>query len=103
MKSGPEFEKLFILARYANLTKEERAMYNASLKAKWDNKNVMDYAVEQGVERGREEGIAKGREEERLKIAINLISKMDFSDEVIADLADLPVAKIKQLREDLNK
>ena len=95
MKSGPEFEKLFSLARYANLTKEERAMYNASLKAKWDNKNVMDYAVEQGVERGREE--------ERLKIAINLISKMDFSDEVIADLADLPVAKIKQLREDLNK
>ncbi|WP_449435451.1 Rpn family recombination-promoting nuclease/putative transposase [Pedobacter steynii] len=93
--SGPDFEKLFSLARYANLTKEERDMYNASLKAKWDNKNVLDYAVEQGVERGREE--------ERLKIAINLISKMDASDEVIADLADLPITKIKELRENLNK
>ena len=70
-------------------------MYNASLKAKWDNKNVLDYAVEQGVERGREE--------ERLKIAINLISKMDASDEVIADLADLPITKIKELRENLDK
>jgi hypothetical protein len=43
------FDQLFDLARYANLTKEERDMYNASLKYKWDNKNVRDYAAKKGI------------------------------------------------------
>jgi len=41
----PIFEKLFNIAEYTNLTKEEKAMYDSSLKYKWDNKNVLDYAV----------------------------------------------------------
>ncbi|ACU03288.1 Rpn family recombination-promoting nuclease/putative transposase [Pedobacter heparinus] len=45
--SGPEFDQFFALAKYANLTKEERDMYNTSLKQKWDSKNVLDYAVEE--------------------------------------------------------
>ncbi|WP_316788770.1 Rpn family recombination-promoting nuclease/putative transposase [Pedobacter frigoris] len=50
--NGPEFDQLFNLARYANLTKEERDMYNTSLKHKWDNKNVMDFAVAQAEQKG---------------------------------------------------
>lgn len=53
--SGPEFDQLFNLARYASLTEEERAMYNTSLKYKWDNKNVMDYAVAQAEQRAKHE------------------------------------------------
>lgn len=50
--TGPEFDQFFALAKYANLTKEERDMYNTSLKQKWDNKNVLDYAVEQAKQKG---------------------------------------------------
>lgn len=35
-------------------SKEERALSKQNSKYKWDNKNVMDYAVEQATERGRE-------------------------------------------------
>jgi len=45
----PIFEKLFNIAEYTNLTKEERNMYDSSLKYKWDNKNVLDYAVSTAV------------------------------------------------------
>jgi predicted transposase/invertase (TIGR01784 family) len=44
----PIFEKLFSIAEYTNLTKEERTMYDSRLKQKWDNKNVLDYAVNEG-------------------------------------------------------
>jgi len=31
-------------------------MYDSSLKYKWDNKNVLDYAVQEGFEKGIEQG-----------------------------------------------
>ena len=37
----PIFEKLFQIAEYTNLTKEEQAMYDSSLKYKWDNEKCM--------------------------------------------------------------
>jgi predicted transposase/invertase (TIGR01784 family) len=48
----PIFEKLFSIAEYTNLTKEEKTMYDSSLKYKWDNKNVVDYARQEGMEKG---------------------------------------------------
>lgn len=42
------FEKLFSIAEYTNLSKEEKEMYDSSMKQKWDNKNVVDYAREEG-------------------------------------------------------
>jgi predicted transposase/invertase (TIGR01784 family) len=73
----PIFEKLFSIAEYTNLTKEEKAMYDSSLKYKWDNKNVLDYAVStaeargeaKGMEKGMEKGIEKGKLEESIAIA----------------------------------
>ena len=61
----PIFEKLFNIAEYTNLTKEEKTMYDSSLKYKWDNKNVLDYAMKEGMEKGME----KGRHDEALTIA----------------------------------
>jgi predicted transposase/invertase (TIGR01784 family) len=48
-------------------------MYDSSLKYKWDNKNVLDYAlkegIEQGIEQGMQQGIQKGKLEEAREIA----------------------------------
>ena len=68
--SGPEFDQLFNLAKYANLTREEREMYNSSLKRKWDNKNVLDYAVKTAVTTAVAEADQKAREDERAKAQI---------------------------------
>lgn len=81
--SSPEFDQLFNLAKYANLTKEERAMYNASLKYKWDNKNVRDYEVSKGREEGLKEGLAKVEREKR-EMAIQLALEM-LTDNVSID------------------
>ncbi|WP_316810285.1 Rpn family recombination-promoting nuclease/putative transposase [Pedobacter heparinus] len=93
--SGPEFDRLFTLANYANLTQEERAMYNASLKRKWDNKNVLDYAVKTADQRAREEERAKA-DEEKKEMAIKLIAR-GMSIEEITDLTGLTTAEIEAL------
>ena len=46
----PIFEKLFSIAEYTNLTKEEKIMYDSNLKHRWDNKSVLDYAVQEALE-----------------------------------------------------
>jgi predicted transposase/invertase (TIGR01784 family) len=65
----PIFEKLFSIAEYTNLTKEEKTMYDSSMKYKWDNKNVLDYALKEGMEKGMEKGIEKGKFEKAVAIA----------------------------------
>lgn len=68
----PIFEKLFNIAEYTNLTKEEKEIYVTGLKYKWDNKNVLDYARNEiKFEEARE--IASELKEEGL--AIEFIAK----------------------------
>lgn len=110
----PIFEKLFSIAEYSNLSKEEKTMYDSSLKYKWDNQNVLDYAVnearerglEEGIERGIERGIEVGREEGRkeaqLKLIKNLI-KLGFTDEQAASGTEVSVDLVKKIRSELNK
>jgi len=72
----PIFEKLFSIAEYTNLTREEKAMYDSSLKYKWDNKNVVDYARQEGMEKGkREEAITIAREMKKDGLPIAQIVK----------------------------
>src|SRR5690606_29448283 len=40
----PVFEKLFDIAEYSRLTKEEKQMYDTSLKRKWDTAGALEYA-----------------------------------------------------------
>ena len=71
----PIFKKLFEIAEYSKLNKEEREMYDVSLKRKWDNKAVLDYARQEGEEKARKEERAKAEAEklvEKLKYALNL-------------------------------
>lgn len=76
----PIFEKLFNIAEYTNLTKEEKTMYDSSLKYRWDNKNVLDYALKEGIEQGIEQGehnkaISVAREMKKDGFPIEQISK----------------------------
>jgi predicted transposase/invertase (TIGR01784 family) len=87
----PIFEKLFSIAEYTNLTKEEKTMYDSSLKHKWDNKNVLAYAVQEA------------REEEKVKVIKNLIVQLGLSDEQTAGVAEVSVDLVKKIRTDLNK
>ncbi|SEO97026.1 conserved hypothetical protein (putative transposase or invertase) [Mucilaginibacter sp. OK283] len=65
----PIFEKLFSIAEYISLTKEEKTMYDSSLKYKWDNKNVMNYAVSTAETWGEAKGMEKGEYKKALDIA----------------------------------
>jgi predicted transposase/invertase (TIGR01784 family) len=84
----PIFEKLFIIAEYTNLTKEEKTMYDSSLKYKWDNKNVLDYAVSTAE--------AKARHENSLSIAREF-KKMGIRFEDIAKGTGLSIEEIEKL------
>jgi predicted transposase/invertase (TIGR01784 family) len=57
------FEKLYRIAEYTNLTKEEKTMYDQDLKRKWDNEIARASAIEEGLEKGIAEGIERGIEQ----------------------------------------
>jgi len=84
----PVFKKLFNIAEYINLTKEEQMSYDQELKNEWDNNSALAYAKEKGIEEGREEGI----EEVALKM-----KKRGFPAEEIAKATDLSIENIAAL------
>lgn len=84
----PIFEKLFNIAEYSKFTTEEKKMYNNRMKYKWDNKNVLDYAVK------------IGREETTLEVKKEIAGKMKKTGMPIAEIAkftDLPIEEISAL------
>jgi predicted transposase/invertase (TIGR01784 family) len=96
----PIFEKLFSIAEYTNLTKEEKTMYDTSLKYKWDNQNVLDYAVEQAKLEGLKEGELKGELTGEHKKAQNVARAMiqdGFPLAQISKFTGLPIEEIEKL------
>jgi len=67
-------------------------MYDNSLKYRWDNKNVMDYAVNEA----KLEGKLEGRLEEARKIAGEL-KKEGLAVEFIAKTTGLSLEEVEQL------
>lgn len=102
------FDKLLEVADVANLSKEERVLYDEALKRYRDYKNTIDYAEEKGIEKGMEKGIkigeakglakglAKGKAQEQRQIAANL-KKQGVDIETIAQCTGLSVEEISQL------
>ncbi|MBB6129268.1 Rpn family recombination-promoting nuclease/putative transposase [Mucilaginibacter lappiensis] len=84
----PVFEKLFNIAAYSNLTKEEKAMYDSSLKSKWDNKNVMDYAKQEAKVEGIQVGIRQTAQK---------MKKNGIEIKLIANITGLSIDEIDQL------
>ncbi|WP_293888440.1 hypothetical protein [Sphingobacterium sp. UBA3549] len=107
----PIFKKLFHLAEYSKLKPEEREMYNASLRNKWDAESIRS-SQEELLKRGREKAVAEGRAEGETKgkaeVIKNLLCLNKFSISEIAELADVNVEFLKQiehkgLKENKNK
>ena len=90
------FQKIFKIAEVSNLTKEEKAMYDSNLKAKWDYENSIAFAEEKAEERGIEKGIEKGRHEEALEIAREM-KKDGFLTAQIVKLTRLSIEEIEKL------
>jgi predicted transposase/invertase (TIGR01784 family) len=85
---SPIFEKLFNVAEYSNLTKEEKRKYDSSMKYKWDNENVLDYALSQGEKKG----------EQKKAIAVaQAMKKEGFTPDQIAKFTQLSVEEIERL------
>jgi len=92
----PIFEKLFNIAEYTNLTKEEKTMYDSSLKYRWDNKNVLDYALNEGIEQGIEQGIELGERNKAIAVATEM-KKEGFPIEQISKFTGLSHDEINAL------
>ena len=97
----PIFLKLFEIAKYSNLKKEEKDMYDVSLKRKWDTYATLNYAREEGREEGRLEGKEEGREAKSSEVVTNLIAELDLSDEDISRIANVSLAFVQEIRENL--
>lgn len=81
------FEKVFKIATYSNLTKEEKMLYDLDLKKQWD-----DYSALETVKR-----------EETEKIVRNLILKFGFSDEQAASAAEVSLDFVQNVRSSIKK
>lgn len=94
-------EQAFEIAELANLTPDERAAYENSLKIYRDNVNVLNSAIEKALAEGEAIGEAKGRAEGRAELqeftALNMIAE-GFEDALIAKLTGLSIEAIQQLR-----
>ncbi|WP_437920404.1 Rpn family recombination-promoting nuclease/putative transposase [Sphingobacterium sp. LRF_L2] len=101
------FEKLFEIAEYCKLNKEERTMYDVSLKRKWDQEAARQYQEQEQkkrLEEGFEQGLEQGRFEERAKAeaekksaALKMLAS-GFAVEVVADMLGLSIEDIEKLK-----
>ncbi|OKS86042.1 Rpn family recombination-promoting nuclease/putative transposase [Mucilaginibacter polytrichastri] len=78
------FQKVFKIGEVSNLSKEEKEMYDSSLKAKWDYENSIAYAEE------------KAEHKKALAIAAEL-KKEGLSNEFIAKTTKLTIEEIEKL------
>ncbi|MFC3196490.1 Rpn family recombination-promoting nuclease/putative transposase [Parapedobacter deserti] len=95
----PIFEKLFNIAEYSKLTKEEKEMYDTSLKRKLDTAGALEYARREGEEKGIEKGIEKGK----ASVVANLILDFGFDDEQAARASQTSIDFVKNVRSALEK
>ena len=82
------FERLAKVTNVESLTPDERYAYERDLKAYRDYKAQMDYA--------KEEGIEKGIEKEKLRNAKAMKAK-GYPVNDIADITGLPIQDIEKL------
>jgi predicted transposase/invertase (TIGR01784 family) len=81
----PIFQKAFETSKIANLTPEQRNLYDENLIQYWGMKSAVDTAVEEAVE------------ENKVAIAKNAIDK-GLDNQLIAELTGLTVEQIEKLR-----
>lgn len=75
----PIFQKVFDIATYNNLNKEERMTYDISLKRKWDQYSIKQTAFHEGKDEGKREGILEGKREGKREGLVVGIKKGAFN------------------------
>ena len=90
------FDKLLEVADVANLSKDERVLYDEALKRYRDYKNTIDYAEERGVEKGRKEGRKEGRQEGVYSV-VKAMKEKGFPLLTIAEVTGLSETEIETL------
>ena len=116
----PIFEKLFNIAQFTNLTKEEKMLWDNNAKHRWDNKNVMDYAINEatekatksgqekglkmGLQEGIKEGIKQGLKEgieqgvkQGIRVAVLKMKMNGLSVQQIAEIMDLQLSEVEEI------
>jgi predicted transposase/invertase (TIGR01784 family) len=99
----PIFQKVFDIATYNNLNKEERMTYDISLKRKWDQYSIKKTAFNEGKDEGKREGIVvgiqKGEINKTREIALKLLNK-GVPIDLIRDSTGLSEKEITQMLKD---
>ncbi len=98
------FHKLEEMAEIARIGHKEREKYEESLKVFRDNNATIDWAIEsgraegmeKGIEKGRTEGEKTGREDERRRVALNLL-RIGISPNQIQSATGLSASDIEKL------
>ena len=88
----PIFRKMFNIAEYSNLTKEERMYYDASLKRDWDNHSALETAKQDGEAKGKIEG----KHEQALETARKMKVK-HYPVEEIIEMSGLTAEEIEKI------
>lgn len=88
----PYFDMLLEEAEFASMTREEQKDYRISLKMKNDYYNTIEYARNEGIEKGIVKGIEKGKSE----VAKQMLDR-GMSKDVISELTGLSEAQIAAL------
>jgi predicted transposase/invertase (TIGR01784 family) len=104
--NGDIFERLFKKARIKRLTPEEMGKYRESILEYSDVRRVAEYNRAEGHAAGRAEGINIGMEqgmEQSQKAFIKKCLKKKMSIEEIAELTELSIGRIKELRVELDQ
>ena len=94
------FDKVFKTAELAKFNKKERMAYEDSLKYYRDLHNSLNYAREEGFDKGEEKGISKGEKQKAIEITKELIL-MNLSSEDISKATGLTVEQIKEIADSL--
>src|SRR5690606_10864064 len=79
------FSTIFKLAEIAQLKKEDQMVYRTDWMREMDRKAVLDYAIEEGMEKGKMEMVRK------------LVTEFGFTVEQAAKASELSVEKVKEI------
>lgn len=85
------FSTIFKLAVITPLNKEDQMAYRTDWMREMDRKAVLDYAIEEGMQKGREQG--------KMEMVRKLITEFGFTVEQAAKAAGLSVKKVKEIIE----
>lgn len=101
------FKKVLNIAEVSKLGPEEQKMYRTSLQDKVDFEHSLAQAAEDakkyGIKEGKKEGIKEGVELKNHEVVVNLILKFKFSDEQIVAAANVTLAYVQKVREELKQ